>query len=147
MSFGAHTIKAAVGSRHHSKRLGRGNASQKGTMSGRGGKGQTARSGGRRRTTLRTWRMSLLKIPKSRGFHSIYPKKEVVTLATLERVAKEGEAITPQSLHRLSVVDRPLSGVKIVATGKIFKALTVEGCLLTKTALAAIESAGGKVTF
>ena len=88
MELSPNTIKPARGSKRHShKQLGRGNSSGKGTSSGRGGKGQTARSGGKNRTKIRGMRASLLRIPKLRGFSSIKPKAETVTLRDLDRMA------------------------------------------------------------
>lgn len=147
MAIGSHTIQPAIGSKHTTKRLGRGHGSGKGTMSGRGGKGQTARSGGKSRTTIRALRPSILKTPKLRGFHSFYPKAETVTLTTLEHVSKHSDKINPIMLYKKGIIPRINSLVKIVGTGALTKAVTVEGCFVSKTALAAIEKVGGKVVF
>ena len=147
MALTPSTIKAAHGAKRTSKRVGRGNASQKGTYSGRGLKGQRSRSGGKSGTQLRGFKQSLQKVPKIRGFKSMHPKKQVVTLATLERVCKNGDTVTPWSLEQIGVVDKPKHGVKIVATGELKKKLTVEECLASKAAVEAIEKAGGTITF
>lgn len=147
MVLAAHTIYAAKGSRHKTKRLGRGNASGKGTMSGRGGKGQRARTGGKSGTERRGFKQSLQKIPKLRGFKSIYPRMEIVTLGTLERLASEDKVITPSFLKEKSVISRPQNGVKILATGSITKKVIVSGCVASKSAAEAIEKAGGSLTF
>lgn len=141
------TIKPAVGSKRAVKRVGRGNSSGRGNYSGRGGKGQTARSGGKKRTQIRGFKASLQKIPKIRGFKSIYAKPATVTLQTLERVAEAGKDITPRFLNSKGVVGHPELGVKIVATGELKKKLAVKGCLVSKKAILAIEKAGGKITF
>lgn len=147
MIMQAHNIKSAHGSRHKSKRLGRGNASGKGTMSGRGGKGQTARSGGGRRSYLRAFKPSLLKVPKLRGFHSFKPRPEIVTVATLNRIAEEGVPVTPAWLKQKSVIGSTQTGVKIIGNAEVKKKLVIEGCLASKGAVAAIEKAGGTITF
>jgi large subunit ribosomal protein L15 len=147
MTLGSHTIHPAHGSTHTTKRLGRGHGSGKGTMSGRGGKGQTARSGGKSRTTIRALRPTIMKAPKLRGFTSFQKKVETVTLTTVEHVAKHTKKITPATLYNEGVISRPTSLVKIVGTGALNSAVTVEGCFASKSALAAIEKAGGKMVF
>lgn len=147
MTVAPHTIAAAYGARRTTKRVGRGNGSQKGTMSGRGGKGQTARSGGGSGLARKAFKKTLQKVPKLRGFKSSIPKKNVVTLSTLERIAKANKIVTPLFLKEQGVVNDIDHGVKILATGTVTKAITVEGCLASKKAVEAIEKAGGKVVF
>ena len=147
MALTPSTIKPAAGSKRTSKRVGRGNSSQKGTYASRGLKGQRSRSGGKSGTQLRGFRQSLQKVPKLRGFKSMHPKKQVVTLATLERIFKDGDEVTPWSLEQIGVVDKPKHGVKIVATGELKKKLTVKECLASKGAVEAIEKSGGTITF
>lgn len=141
------TIKSAPGSRRKSKRLGRGNASQKGTYAGRGLKGQRGRSSGKRATHRRGFKASLQKIPKLRGFKGLRKKKETITLAQLEKYGESGKILTPAYLKKQGAVNHPERGVKIVATGELKKKLEIRGCLASKKALEAIEKAGGKITF
>lgn len=145
MTLGAHTITKKKGSARKAKRVGRGNASGKGTYASRGLKGQRSRSGGKSGTQLRGFRQSLQKIPKLRGFKSLQDKAQTVTLATLARVAPEGGEVTKVLLEKKNVIKDARGRVKIVATGSIDKAVTVKGCLATKSALELIEKAGGKV--
>lgn len=147
MATGAHTIQPKTGSARTKKRVGRGNASQKGTYAGRGMKGQRSRSGGKSGGAVRGAKQALQKVPKLRGFKSMHPKAQTVTLSTLERVAQEGTTITPQFLKDVSAIKQPTKPVKIVATGELKKKVTVQGCLATKTATAAIEKAGGSIAF
>lgn len=139
------TIKSAFGSKRGVKRVGRGNGSGKGAYSGRGGKGQTARSGGKKRTQIRGFKPFLQKIPKVRGFKSIYKKQETVTLKVLNRVAEDGREITPDFLKSKGVVSRIENGIKIVATGELNKKIIVKNCKASKQAIAAIEKAGGSI--
>lgn len=139
------TIKPAFGSKRKVKRVGRGNGSGRGTYSGRGGKGQTARSGGKKRTQIRGFKPYLQKIPKVRGFKSIYKKPETVTLETLNRLAEEGKEITPHFLKTRGVIGHTENGVKIVATGELKKKITVKGCKASKQAVEVIEKVGGSV--
>lgn len=147
MAIKLHTIKPARGSKKKSKRLGRGNASQKGTTGGRGTKGQRARSGGRSRGAIRAFKRSLQKVPKLRGFKSMYPKAETVTLHTLQKIAATGETITPAILAKRKVIKKATNGVKIVATGELKKSIMIKGCLASREAMVAIEKAGGKLEF
>lgn len=147
MSITAHTIKPAKGSTKKVRRLGRGNASGRGNYSGHGGKGQTARSGGGSRSRMRVFKQQLLKVPKLRGFKSLVPKKETVTLSSINRIAKEGETITPKILKLRGVIGRPQNGVKIVASGELNKKITLLGCLASKKAVEMIEKNGSKIVF
>lgn len=147
MALAPHTIHSVSGSRKRVKRVGRGNASGRGTMSGRGGKGQRARSGGKSRTKIRGFRPLLLKIPKVRGFKSLYAKLETVTLERLNRLGEDDLIITPDLLKTKGLIGHPQRGVKIVATGGITKKITVKGCLASKKAIELIEKVGGRVVF
>lgn len=147
MEFSIHTIKPTKSSKRSKKRVGRGNATGKGTYSGRGLKGQRSRSGGKSGTKRRGLKASLQKMPKSRGFNSLQAKKETVTLATLERICKENDVVSPAFLDKKGVIKKPQNGIKIVATGTISKKLKIEHCLATKKAVELIEKAGGTITF
>jgi len=147
MTIKLHTIKPARGARKKSKRVGRGNATQKGTTAGRGTKGQRARSGGRSRGAIRAFKQSLQKVPKLRGFKSMYPRAATVTLAALQRVSATEPVITPAVLAKRKIIKKAENGVKIVATGEIKNKIMVQGCLASRRATAAIEKAGGKLEF
>ena len=131
MSLAAHTITKNKGSRKTAKRVGRGNGSGKGTYSTRGLKGQRSRSGGKGGLKRLGFKQALQKIPKLRGFTSLQPKSELVTLQTLER--------------RKGVVDKPNFGVKIVFKGELNKKIIVKNCKVSKTAAEAITKAGGEI--
>ncbi|MBI5222479.1 MAG: 50S ribosomal protein L15 [Candidatus Magasanikbacteria bacterium] len=145
MSLTPATIKPVRGSHRRVKRVGRGNASGRGTYSGRGGKGQTARSGGKSRRRIRAFKSALLKVPKLRGFKGLKPKRETVTLSSLDRLVAENEVITPRLLKKRGLIGNPNFGVKVVATGEIKKKIILSGCFASKKAVELIERAGGKV--
>lgn len=149
MSIQAHSIKPSAGSRHTSKRVGRGNGSQKGTTAGRGTKGQKARSGGRGGNARRSFKKALQKVPKLRGlgFHASPSKPQTVTLAQLERVFGAGARVTPQILEDRGLIRNATNGAKIVSSGTLSKALKIEGCLASKTTISAIEKTGGTINF
>ncbi len=125
------------------KRVGRGDASGKGTYSGRGLKGQRSRSGGKNGTRLRGFKAQLQKMPKLRGFKSMHPKPEVVTLQMLDRAFDNGDLVTPGLLAKKKVIAHPDRGVKIVVKGDLNKKLTIRECKASAGAKAAIEKVGG----
>jgi large subunit ribosomal protein L15 len=147
MSLQAHSLTPASGSHKRSKRVGRGNGSQKGTTAGRGTKGQKARSGGRGGNARRSFRQSLLKVPKLRGFTSFKTKPQTVTLAMIERVFAAGTTVSPETLKRQSLIRDVDAGVKIVSSGKLTKSLKFEGCLASKATILQVETAGGTIQF
>lgn len=146
MGLSPNTMKPANGAKRTSKRVGRGNGSQKGTYAARGLKGQRSRSGGKSGGQIRGFKASLQKVPKLRGFTSPRKKMETITLGTLNKVTKAGDTVSPWTLAKTGVVDKPQLGVKIVAGGTLEHKLTIKECVASKTALEAIEKAGGTVT-
>lgn len=139
----AHTIKPAFGSQHRAKVVGRGNASGHGTMSTRGGKGQTARSGGSRGLKLKAFKTQMQSVPKLRGFTSQFNKPAEVYLADLESHFAAKDTVTLAALKEKNIVRQTAKAAKILSTGELKKALTIQGILATKSALAKITAAGG----
>jgi len=125
------------------KRVGRGG--KRGTYSGRGLKGQKSRAGRKIRPQMRD---TIKKIPKKRGyrFASIKVKPLVVNIALLDVVFKDGETITPQMLvDKLQKKKKGRLQIKILGKGTLTKALSVSGCLMSRSAHEKIEQAGGSV--
>lgn len=147
MKLTAHTLTPDGRTTRRAKRVGRGNASHKGTTAARGTKGQKARSGGRKGLKIKGFKQSLLKVPKVRGFKSMYARPETVTLASLNRKFESGATVTPRDLMKAKLIGTTASGVKILGTGELTKALTIKGCVASKSAAAAIEKAGGKLEY
>ena len=125
------------------KRLGRGG--KLGTYCGRGVKGQKARSGSGKGPSFQGNRSSFLKLPKKKGFKSIYDKLEAVNLAELNKKFKDGETISPKTLLKKKIIGRMKRGVKILGMGEVDKKLAVENCSVSKTARDKIEKAGGEI--
>ncbi len=138
-----HNLQPSSGAKKKKKRLGRGSAS-KGDYSGRGIKGQKARSGvsGLKQRGVKEW---LMKVPKQRGFKSRRVPFENVTLADLERFFKDGDKVTEKKLQSLGLVKKTKAGVKILANGTLRKKLTVVVHAASQKAKEAIEAAGGQV--
>jgi large subunit ribosomal protein L15 len=135
------TLAPKEGATHYQKRLGRGRGSGLGQTSGRGGKGQTARSGGKIRRGFEGGQTPLIRrLPKfgfnNTKFEVVY---SVVNLVQLEKLSGE---VTPESMKKAGLIHR--MPVKILAKGKLTKALTVKAHQFSNAAKSAIEAAGGK---
>jgi large subunit ribosomal protein L15 len=137
----------SVAKRPKKKLIGRGG--KRGTYSGRGNKGQKARSGGNVNPLFEGGRSSLVeRMKKLRGFKSIHPKKNIVTLASLEKAFENGETVSVETLVAKRLVKESLvkRGIKLLSKGILTKKLTITAeILLSESAQAAIEKAGGKV--
>ncbi|MFA6588069.1 MAG: 50S ribosomal protein L15 [Patescibacteria group bacterium] len=144
MSINLSNLKPSVGSRKKKVRVGRGNASGHGTFSGRGIKGQRARSGGRKKLQRRGLKQMLMQLPKSRGFQSQWSKYSVVNLVELAKHYKNGEKVTPENLIKVKLI-KPKTLVKILGGGKLTLNLNVWANAFSKSAITAIEKAGGTV--
>ncbi|MEY4722709.1 MAG: ribosomal protein [Candidatus Parcubacteria bacterium] len=141
-----HTMKPARGSKTYPKRVGRGNASGKGTTAGRGGKGQKARTGGRNNLKRLGMRRQMLQTPKLRGFKSKYAKDETVTLGVLAKEFADGAKITPKSLAKKGLASSAKARVKVLGGGNLSKKkFTVIGCEVSVAAKEVIVAAGGEV--
>ncbi|MFH1047577.1 MAG: 50S ribosomal protein L15 [Patescibacteria group bacterium] len=140
-----HNLKPAAGARTKVKRVGRGNASGKGTTAGRGTKGQAARTGGRNRRKLRGFRQIMLATPKLRGFRSLKAKPETVQLEVISKAFEANEAVTPANVLKKGLVSSAKNGVKIIGAAKLKKKLAIDGCAVTASVREAIEGAGGEV--
>lgn len=129
------------------KTIGRGG--KRGTYSGKGNKGQKARSGGSVDPLFEGGRSTLLmRLKKVRGFKSRKPKNFTLNLGDLEKKFKDGEVISKKTLSEVNMIkkDATRSGIKILGTGKITKKLSIEkGILLSETAKNAIIKAGGTI--
>lgn len=126
------------------KQVGRGGT--RGKTSGRGGKGQTARAGNKRRPQIRD---IIKKLPKLRGyrFNSAEIKASPVNVGSLN-VFETGAVVNSESLFEMKLVRRiggVLPHVKILAKGEISKKLSVVGCKVSISARAKIEKVGGTV--
>ncbi len=144
MPLRLHTIKPNTGARKKSFAVGRGLGS-KGTYSGRGAKGQRARSGGKGGLQKLGFRKLMLSMPKARGFTSAYAKPSVVNVGAVSRAFQSGATITPDVLLKKGLVPNMSHGVKVLADGEISIKITVEGCRVSAAAKSKIEAAGGIV--
>lgn len=139
-----HELQPAPGSRKKAVRVGRGIGSGNGKTSGRGQKGQNARSGGGGRLGFEGGQTPLFRRLPKRGFTNINRKEyAVVNLEKLNRF-EDGTEVTPELLLETGVISKLKSGVKILGKGQIEKKLTVKAHKFSASAKEAIEAAGGK---
>ncbi len=141
-----HELRPSPGSHHSRKRVGRGAGSGHGKTSGRGQKGQGARTsvdlpktfeGGQTRLTMR--------IPKLRGFHNRWRKAfAVVNLTRLSRFP-EGSEVTPEQLVEAGIIKDVGAGIKVLGAGRLTHRLTVHAHRFSADARKKIETAGGTV--
>ncbi len=129
------------------KRLGRGIGSGLGKTSGKGHKGQNARSGGGVRPGFEGGQMPLFRRMPKRGFTNIFAKEfAILNVEELNRFP-ENTVVTPELLFSEGVVKRgkAVDGIKILGNGEVKVKLTVQAQKFSKTAAEKIEAAGGKV--
>ena len=141
-----HTIAPAVGSKTDAKRLGRGIGSGLGKTSGKGHKGQWARSGGGVRPGFEGGQMPLTRRLPKRGFTNIFKKEyNIVNLWDLE-CFEANAVINEEVLLATGILSKAQPyGLKVLGGGEITKPITVQAAYVTASAKEAIEKAGGKV--
>ncbi len=137
-------LSPAPGSKPAAKRVGRGIGSGSGKTCGRGHKGQKARSGGYHKVGFEGGQMPLQRRLPKFGFTS--KKSLYVTEIRLNELNNiEADVITLDTLKDQGLVRKDMLRARIIASGKVEKAVTINGLHCTKGAKAAIEEAGGKV--
>ncbi len=142
------TLRVPAGAIRQKKRIGRGSGSGTGKTSGKGHKGQNARSGGGVRPGFEGGQMPLYRRIARRGF-SNYPFKVEFIPLNLDRLGSAFEAgatVDLDALKSAGLVSRNATHVKVLGRGEIGKALTVTGLRVSAGAQAKIEAAGGSVT-
>ncbi len=133
------------GAKRARTRVGRGIGSGHGKTSGRGHKGQRARSGGTKGPMFEGGQMPLVRRIPKRGFTSPFKVRfAVVNVEDLERF-QENAVISPETLQASGMIKRARDRVKILGEGDITKPVTVRAHAFSRSAVAKIEQAGGKV--
>ena len=140
-----HELKPSEGAFKTSKRLGRGVASGHGQTSGKGHKGQNARSGGGVRPGFEGGQLPLFRRLPKRGFSNAMFKKEYATInvSDLDKF-EDGAVVTPELLKEMGILKKQLSGVKVLGNGELTKKITVKAHKFSSSAIEKIESKGGK---
>ena len=142
-----HDLKPAPGGKvKDRKRIGRGHASGWGKTSGRGHKGQLARSGGKTRPGFEGGQMPLFQRLPKRGFTNVFAKQfAVVNLDQLNRF-EDGTEVTPELLFETGLVKKAKAkdGVKVLGSGELDKKLIVKAQKFSKSAEEKINALGGR---
>lgn len=137
-------LKPAIGSTKNRKRIGRGAGSGTGKTSGKGHKGQNARSGGGIKAGFEGGQMPLQRRLPKRGFTSL--NKKVYALVNLHdlELFEAGSVVDLAALGKAGLVNKVGDGIKILGDGELTKPLTVKAHKFSKSAQERIEAAGGK---
>lgn len=125
------SIKKSQGANQKRKRVGRGNASGHGTYSTRGLKGQKSRSGvsGLKKLGMKK---QLLKIPKLRGFKSVYPKNQIVSVKSINANFKDQELVSPETLLAKNIILDKALPVKILGKEKLLVKVKFAGVKMSQ---------------
>lgn len=139
-----HNLKPRPGAKHRRKRLGQGESSGHGKTSGRGGKGQTARSGSSIRIGFEGGQMPLIRRIPKRGFNNARHATRYipVNLESLNQFG-DGTRVDFESLRKAGLANGKAEGVKILGTGELTRKLTVTAHAFSASARAKIEGKGG----
>lgn len=140
-----HSLENTAGAKKRGIRVGRGHGSGKGKTSGRGHKGQMARSGAKHKAAFEGGQMPLYRRLPKRGFnHAKALVLAPVNVCALDRF-EEGSEVTSSLMIQKGLASGRIDGVKVLGTGEISKKLTVKAHAFSKTAREKIEAAGGSV--
>jgi large subunit ribosomal protein L15 len=140
-----HDLKPPKGSHRGRIRKGRGPGSGIGKTAGRGGKGQTARTGKKIRPGFEGGQMPLIRRIPKRGFTNPFKQDaQVVNVRHLSLIA-EGVEITPDTLFGAGLVRRPDQPIKLLGMGEVQRKFQVKGVAVSASAKTKIEQAGGTI--
>ena len=139
-----HDLRPRPGAKHRRKRLGQGESSGHGKTSGRGGKGQTARSGSSIRIGFEGGQMPLIRRIPKRGFNNVRhgTRYLAVNLSRLNEFA-DGARVDEAALRSAGLANGPADGIKILGDGDLTRKLTVSAHAFSASARAKIEAKGG----
>ena len=135
-------LKPSEGSRTSRKRIGRGDSSGNGKTAGRGQKGQKAR--GKVRLGFEGGQTPLARRLPKRGFTNFNKLEYAIVNLDQLNTFEAGTVVCPKALKEAGLIKKELDGVKVLGNGTLEKAITVKAHKFSKSALAAIEAAGGK---
>jgi large subunit ribosomal protein L15 len=138
-----HELEKNIGATHSKKRVGRGSGSGLGKTSGKGHKGQKARSGGSINPVFEGGQLPLYRRIPKRGFSNALFKTEyaVINVEDLNNF-EDGTVVSPALLRETGMVKNQLSGIKVLGEGKLEKKLTIQAHKFSKSALEKIKESG-----
>jgi len=139
-----HNLKPRPGAKHRTKRLGCGESSGHGKTSGRGGKGQSARSGSSIRIGFEGGQMPLIRRLPKRGFNNAAFTIQYLPINLRElNQFDDGTVVDEAKLRSVGLANGKSAGIKILGAGKLEKKLTVKASAFSAAAKTAIEQLGG----
>ena len=138
-------LKPAEGAKKNAFRVGRGHGSGNGKTSGRGHKGQKARSGGGVRLGFEGGQMPLYRRLPKRGFKCRNSKEIIAVNVDILNRFEDGAEVTPAALLASGAISKLGDGVKLLGNGELTKKLNVKVNAVSESAKAKIEAAGGTV--
>ena len=140
-----HELEKNIGANHARKRVGRGPGSGLGKTSGRGQKGQKARSGGSINPVFEGGQLPLYRRLPKRGFTNALFKTTYATINVEDlNVFEDGTVVTPALLKDKGIIKKGLDGLKVLGNGKLERKLTIQANKFSKTALEKIKESGSK---
>ena len=140
-----HELERNIGATHAKKRVGRGPGSGLGKTSGRGQKGQKARSGGSINPVFEGGQLPLYRRIPKRGFSNAKFKTRyaVINLKDLNGF-EDGAVVTPALLKDAGIIKNQLDGIKVLGNGKLEKKITIQASKFSTSAMEKIKEAGSK---
>ena len=140
-----HELEKNIGATHARKRVGRGPGSGLGKTSGRGQKGQKARSGGSINPVFEGGQLPLYRRLPKRGFTNARFKVKYTTVNVGDlNVFEDGTVVTPTLLMEKGIIKKELDGLKILGNGKLEHKLTIQANKFSTSALEKIKESGSK---
>ena len=141
-----HELEKNIGAKQKRKIVGRGPGSGLGKTSGKGNKGQNARSGGGVRPVFEGGQLPLYRRLPKRGFsnYDFKIKYAVINVSDLN-MFEDGTVVTPALLKEIGFVKKQYDGIKVLGEGTLTKKLTIQANKFSKTAIEKIEESGSKI--
>ncbi len=137
-------LAPSAGTTKDAKRVGRGHGSGSGKTSGRGHKGQNARSGGGVRLGFEGGQMPIYRRLPKRGFTNIFATNYAEVKVSDFNIFEDGAVVDAKALKEAGVIKKACDGIKVLGNGTIEKKITVQAKKFTASAKEKIEAAGGK---
>ena len=140
-----HELEKNIGAKQSKKRVGRGPGSGLGKTSGKGQKGQNARSGGSINPVFEGGQLPLYRRLPKRGFSNYLFKTEYAVINVEDlNVFDNGTVVTPALLKEKGIIKKQLKGIKVLGNGKLEKKLTIQANKFSTSALEKIKESGSK---
>jgi large subunit ribosomal protein L15 len=142
----AHNLKSPAGSTHRARRVGRGHSAGQGKTSGRGVKGQGARSGGVKPPYFEGGQLPFVRrLPFIRGFVNIHKVPVApVNVQALNTAFEDGDEVTLEKMETAGLIKSAGARVKVLGDGELQKKLSVHAHSFSESAKEKIEKAGGQ---